>query len=74
MNATLLKGLVALVPGCMLFSGAVLFFRKGRRARPPSYKWLAQDVSSWSSLPTRCSGDLNTALVITSICRALFLA
>jgi predicted Na+-dependent transporter len=30
MNATLLKALVALLPVSLLFSGSILFFRKGR--------------------------------------------
>ena len=32
MNVTLIKALVALLPACMLFSGSVIFFVKGRTA------------------------------------------
>jgi len=34
MNATLLKAVIALVPAGMLFTGSVIFFRKGKS--PPS--------------------------------------
>jgi hypothetical protein len=43
MNVILLKALVALVPSCMLFSGAVALFL-GEEAFWCSYSSLAQDV------------------------------
>ena len=58
MNATLLRGLVALVPACVLFSGsAVLFFR---------------EKTAWSFLQLLGAACL-VVVVLTHICEALHL-
>jgi len=58
MNVTLLKGLVALVPACVLFSGsAVLFFR---------------EKTVWSFLQLLGAACL-VVVVLTHICEALHL-
>ncbi len=58
MNATLLRGLVALVPACVLFSGsAVLFFR---------------EKTVWSFLQLLGAACL-VVVVLTHICEALHL-
>ena len=58
MNATLLRGLVALVPACVLFSGsAVLFFR---------------EKTMWSFLQLLGAACL-VVVVLTHICEALHL-
>jgi hypothetical protein len=56
MNIILLKGLVALVPACMLFSGATVLFLKGK--------------APYSFLQLLGAGCL-VAVVITHVCEAL---
>ena len=58
MNATLLKALVALIPSCMLFTGSVALFLKGR--------------SAWSFLQLLGAGGL-VVVVLTHLCEALHL-
>lgn len=48
MNVTLLKALVALVAACILLSGSVVLFFRGRTLS--SYICSAQEVWWWSSL------------------------
>ena len=81
MNATLLKGLAALVPIGLLLSGSAVLFLE---ARPCGlyYSYSAQHAWWWSSLRIsarhficflRCNGALSIALVITSISGVLCL-
>jgi len=58
MDATLLKGLVALAPACLLFSGSVILFFRGRTAG-----------SSLQLLDAWCL----VVVVLTHICEALHL-
>jgi hypothetical protein len=58
MNATLLKGLAALVPACMLFSGSVVLFFRGK--------------SVCSLLQLLGAGCL-VVVVLTHVCEALYL-
>ena len=58
MNVTLVKGLVALVPTCMLFSGSVVLFLRGRNA--------------CSFLQLLGAGCL-VVVVVTHLCEALHL-
>jgi hypothetical protein len=81
-NMTLFKALIALAPAGMLFPGSlILFFGKQGSARSCSESVLR--VSSWSlslisskrfTCFARWGGEVNTALAITSIWRALFSA
>jgi hypothetical protein len=58
MNVTLIKGLVALVPACMLFSGSVVLFFGGKT------------VSSFLQL---LGAGCLVVVVLTHICEALHL-
>jgi len=58
MNAALLKGLVALVPACMLFSGSVVLFFRGKTV--------------CSLLQLHGTGCL-VVVVLTHVCEALHL-
>ncbi len=44
MNATLLRGLVALMPACVLLSGSIILFSKGLWAL--SYNYSVQEALS----------------------------
>jgi len=56
MNATLAKALVAPVPVCLLFSGSIVFFLRGKNA--------------WSLLQIIGTGSL-VVVVLTHVCEAL---
>jgi hypothetical protein len=58
MDATLLKGLVALAPACLLFSGSVILFFRGRTAGSS-----LQLLGAWCLV----------VVVLTHICEALHL-
>ena len=58
MNVTLLTGLVALVPACMLFAGAIALFFRGKTV--------------WSFLQLLGAGCL-LVVVLTHVCEALHL-
>ncbi len=58
MNAALLKGLVALVPACMLFSGSVVLFFRGKTV---------------CSLLQLLGAGCLVVVVLTHVCEALHL-
>src|ERR1700704_93685 len=58
MNTTLLKALVASVPACMLFSGSIVLFSKGKTV-----------CSLFQLLGARCL----MTVVLTHVCEALHL-
>jgi hypothetical protein len=81
MTATLLRGLVALVPACVLLSGSIILFSKGKTVG--SFLQLLGagslivvvfcHISEGLHLFPRMNWGLSKALVTTSISRAPFL-
>jgi hypothetical protein len=81
MNVTLLKALVALVPACMLFSGSVVLFSRGKTVcsllqlfggRCLMLVVLTHFAEALHLFPWMHWG-LEHSVVITSICGVLFL-